>query len=232
MTNSERIQANNADLQECITLAETLPDSDAFWDIVQKKGTRTRYQYAFMDWDCEYIRPKYKVAPTKDCRMSQIFYSNPSLKIVEKEYFDFSKIPEPAYASVGEYYTFQFCSALEVIEDIGLLGKYYSGTFHGCSNLHTIERLPFREDTAVSANPFLGCTSLANVTIDGVIATTVDFKDCPFTKASFMSIFEHLSDTVTGKTITFKKTAKESAFTSSEWSTLVGTKSNWTFSLV
>ena len=95
MTNSERIQANNAELQECIEIAETLPDSGVSWDVIQANGTRNAYQYAFIYWDTEYIKPKYKVVPTAG-HCSQIFYSNKKLKKVEAEYFDFSQVPIPS----------------------------------------------------------------------------------------------------------------------------------------
>ena len=37
---------------------------DAFWDMIQQKGNRADYSYAFLRWGGQYIRPKYKVIPT------------------------------------------------------------------------------------------------------------------------------------------------------------------------
>lgn len=100
------------------------------------------------------------------------------------------------------------------------------------TTLTTIKKLVLKENGTQSFTEwFTNCTGLKNLTIEGVIGRNINFSSCPLTKESILSVVEHLSDTETGRTVTFKKTAKESAFTDSEWASLIATKSNWTFSL-
>ena len=50
-------------------------------------------------------------------------------------------------------------------------------------------------------------------------------------KRYYGGIVAALSPTLTGKTIKFKQTAKEAAFTAEEWEQLIALKTNWTFNL-
>lgn len=51
-------------------------------------------------------------------------------------------------------------------------------------------------------------------------------------KYYYGGVITALSPTVSGKTVYFKATAKTAAFTDAEWSELIATKPNWTFTLV
>lgn len=106
--------------------------------------------------------------------------------------------------------------------------------FSGCTRLETIPSLKVTEKVIGFTNWFHSCNALTNITFteDSVIAANIDFQYSPLSKASIQSVVNALSPTVTGKTVTFKKTAKEAAFTQEEWNALVATKSNWTFSLI
>ena len=83
-------------------------------------------------------------------------------------------------------------------------------------------------------NTFYYAIFLTQITFteDSEIAANISFAHSPLNKASIESVVAALSPTVTGKTATFKKTAKEAAFTADEWAALIATKSNWTFLLV
>ena len=109
-----------------------------------------------------------------------------------------------------------------------------TSVFIGCTRLVTIPSIKVTDKVTVYTTWFSGCTALTNITFtdDSVIVANISFQDSPLNKASTTSVVNALSSTVTGKTATFKKTAKEAAFTADEWSTLIATKSNWTFSLV
>ena len=55
MTISEKIEI----------LKEKIPQvyekgKDYIWEVVQQKGNRSDYSTAFVQWDMDYIRPKYK----------------------------------------------------------------------------------------------------------------------------------------------------------------------------
>ena len=207
-----------------------------FWDCVQKNGTRVDYEYAFNHWSCEYIRPKYKVIPN-NYRSIYLFANNPRLKKVESQYFDLSNVKsDTSSATSGHYFTFYRCGNLEEIEDIGMPARYYSGTFRDCVKLHTIAVLRVTETTAfgtVDNYAFRNCLELQNITISGTIGTNgLSFVDCTkLSKASITSVISHLSANASGKSVTFSQTAVENAFTTAEWNTLIGTKTNWTISL-
>lgn len=106
-------------------------------------------------------------------------------------------------------------------------------TFRDATKLQTVWELDFSSNVVELTATFYNCTSLANVTVvPETINRTIDFQWCPLTKESITSIVYGLRSDVTGQTCTFKKTAKEAAFTADEWSTLIATKTNWTISLV
>lgn len=72
--------------------------------------------------------------------------------------------------------------------------------FSNCSSLTTIHGINLSENTSYS-NPFRGCTSLANITIEGVlkIGCGYSFQECPLTHDSLMSIINALvTTTATG----------------------------------
>ena len=223
---------------------------DEFWDVVQDFGNRENYAYVFYHWNCEYIRPKYKVIPkagkNNSYRCLHMCCNNPSLKKIEKEYFDLSQYESPTgYTSEtsGNYYMFSACPNLEEIEDVGMKPYYYYATFAGCRKLHTIEVIRSHENTTFNPMVFRECTALENIKIEGVIAKDISFYQSPnLSKTSIESIINHLSDT-TGATLTLSKTAVNNAFRinvddastfpeGSEYYNLRYSKANWSFNYV
>lgn len=83
------------------------------------------------------------------------------------------------------------------------------------------------------SNTFLYCACLEEIRfVENTIKDVISFESCKkLSKSSITSVINGLSDTVTGKTATFSKTAKESAFAAEEWAELIGTKPNWTIAL-
>ena len=178
---------------------------DTLWDIVQQKGNRKDYSFFAIQWDTEYIRPKYKVVPTDVASGNQMFCKC-KFKKAEAKYFDLSQKPRGTSNSQGWYYTFSTCTNLKEIEDIGMQADYsYACTFPWCYNLHTIEVLRTDENT-FWANAFDSCHSLKNLTIEGTIGKN-GFNvrwSTELTKESLLSILKALSlDITTTTTITF-----------------------------
>ena len=182
-------------------------ENKAFWDVITDNGKRTIYSYAFARWVTEYVRPPIKIVPTGE--VNHMFRACGSLKAIEKQYFDLSKM-------TGDLAAFcNTCSNLEIIEDInfrGEKGNNYYQSFSYCSKLHTIERLPF-EETITTDSAFARCEKLQNITIDGVIGRNISFSYCPLTVESMLSVITHLKDysetTNAGKyTLTLKDTCK------------------------
>lgn len=175
------------------------------WEVVQQKGNRKDYSYAFAYWATDYIRPKYKVVPTDVASGNQPFCKS-KIKKVEKEYFDFSQKPYGTASTNGWYYTFSTCPNLEEIEDIGMQAMInYTYCFAWCGKLHTIAILRSNADTSWSY-AFESCSSLQNITIEGKIGKkgfNVKWSK-KLTKESLLSILKALSlDITETTTITF-----------------------------
>ena len=148
--------------------------------------------------------------------------------------------------SNGEVFSDMFygCSELTTIPQIDTTkGTSFDYMFYGCSKLTTIPQIN-TSNGEVFNNMFSSCSALTNLTIAGSINTSgMNFRSATkLSKASITSVVNALSASASGKSITFSKTAIDSAFetssgaadgsTSDEWLNLIATKSNWTISLV
>ena len=116
----------------------------------------------------------------------------------------------------------------------------YTSTFDNAINLHTIEEFYVVADSTFS-NTFNYCSALVNLNIIGTISKN-GFNvgwSTKLSKASIISIFNALSTTTSGLTVTFSKTAVNNAFgidvddattypEGSEWYELKNSRSNWT----
>ena len=203
---------------------------DRFWDSYQQNGKRVLYTNAFggAGWNDETFKPKYDMQPT-DAYMMFRGTGITDLTNLNVD-LDFSK-------ATNMQYMFQWADT----RIIGILNAIsvnnLNSTFYYAVGLQTIEKLVLRED---GSNIFTGtfdlASKLANITIEGVIGNNFDIHWSPLTKESITSIINALSPTVSGKTITFSKTAVQNAFgtdydSSTEWTTLKNSKSNWTITL-
>lgn len=215
-----------------------------FWEQFQQGGSRTNYEYGFSNWGQEYIRPKYKVVlsgGTKQGeRLVSMFDGCSNLKIIEKEYFDFSQHNYSPTGSVtstfGNYAIFRYCESLEEIQDIGLNANFiYYLTFAYCSKLKKIEKIRVTETTTFSG-VFNYSEAIEDITIEGTIGQNgFNISWSPnLTKESIVSIVSALSETLTEtKTITLSKTAVYNHFSddgknlNSEWSELIKNKTKW-----
>ena len=181
---------------------------DYIWEVVQLSGARINYSKAFLRWRMDgNLHPKYKVIPTEVASGHQTFYRLAGVSKIESKYFDFSRKPRGTSSSNGWYYTFNGCNVKE-IEDIGMKADCaYTHTFAFCKYLCTIALIRTDEKTSWD-NTFQSCTSLENITIEGVIGRSgFDVKDCKkLTVDSLLSILTALSkdsNIASGKSITF-----------------------------
>ena len=149
---------------------------DRFWDNVLNYGDRTDFEYAFSDWGAEYLRPTYKVMPTS---RSISMFRRCKVKKLESQYFDLSNCSvAQAAGTSGHHNTFNGCSALEEIEDIGLPAGGYYQTYQGCISLLIIHVWRVTAETTFS-NPFAGCSSLRHIGVFGDIGNAVSFASSP-----------------------------------------------------
>ena len=206
---------------------------DEFWDTYQKQGTLTNYRYAFsgVGWTIENFKPKYAIQPVDNA--DGIFYHN-QMNVDLVEYckknsivIDFSK----CVGSLSSAFNSTKFTRIGIVN--GSKANTLSSCFAGNNKVVTIDKVILKETGGPNlANAFGSCSALQNIEFEGLINTVVNFYQSPLTRASIENVISHLSDTTTCLTATFKKTAKESAFTTEEWNTLIATKTNWTFSLV
>lgn len=205
---------------------------DAFWDAFQDNGKRVNYTYGFAGagWNDRTFRPKYNMRP--DWAIISMF-NGCAITDLEKILNDCGVTLDTS--NNGNYASAFSCRSFTVLPEI-VFGRNTSQAgqvFSNCTSLHIIRKVTFTEGaTAVWTSVFENCIALANVVFAGVVANNINLQWCPLTRASIESLFSVLSDTVSGKTVTINKTAKEAAFTADEWAELIATKTNWTISLV
>lgn len=205
---------------------------DAFWDAYQNNGKRVDYNNAFsgVGWTNTLFNPKYDIKPFDAYmifRLSSISGDLVEILAEKGVTLDFSN-------AVSALFAFN-STQLTRIGEVNLSKCNSSGAnylFQLSSKLHTIDRIILPETPITFTDAFASCSKLANITIEGTIQRSLNVQSCPLTRASIESIISHLSNTTSGYTATFKKTAKEAAFTADEWAALIATKSNWTISLV
>ena len=206
-------------------------EREEFWSNYLKKSTKTsaELRFAGSGWTDATFKP------TKDIHVVNGY-----------GYFMYSEIKN--LAELLEQYSvrldtsemfnaqsmFQNTNAIHIppidLRVVTLVNQTHS-TF-ASSSIITIDKIIVKEGLEYNNSMFQNASKLANVTFEGVIGSTINFQWCPLTKASITNIIEHLSETSTGQTATFQKTAKEAAFTDAEWAALIANKTNWTFSLV
>ena len=107
-----------------------------------------------------------------------------------------------------------------------------AATFSNATLLTTVRKFIVDEYTTMSSQ-FSNATALTNLTIEGVIAKTVNTQWCPLTKESILSVLNAMSVSVSGQTATFNKTAVNNAFATEEWETLIAPKRSlgWSIAL-
>lgn len=218
--------------QEKVFIAGNKAQKTAFWNVMQTNGTRTDYNMGFSGrgWTKDNFTPDYDIKPRSAERMFYQFnYQSPKFDFVEHlnqlgKKLDFSDV---VYNSWSYTFGYMNVSRLGVLDLRGI--SSLSNAFYNCP-VEKIDKLIVNENNTYSS-AFNTATSLADITIEGTIANTISFGNCPLIKSSFESVVKALSSETSGLTATFKKSAKESAFTTDEWNALIATKTNWTFSL-
>lgn len=211
---------------------------DEFWDRYQSNGTRKDYSNLFKGyvWDEYTFKPKYDLSPTT---ANSMFYDSRITDLL-----NLSNGKKLNFNSCGGFYAMcRGCVRLTQIGDIYTCGAGNIGEiFHNCSSLVRTGTITVKASTAYS-NSFYNCTSLTDIRIAGTIGQSFDIRYSPLNKESIESIITHLSTTASGKTLTLKKTAVNSAFgidvddattypEDSEYYILRHSKDNWNISYV
>ncbi len=214
---------------------------DRFWDSFQSKGALQYMSYYISGtgWNNTTFKPKYdlKIGDWSE----RVFFKTGTIDLCARleecgVKLDLSGCANIVYLAMDTAIT--TLPILDVSHISSLNYFIYNNT-----KLLSIEKIILKSDgTQTFLNTSFGNnTALTHVIFEGCIGNDLSFSSCPLNKESIISVVNALSATVTGKTITLKKTAVNNAFktgteladgsTSQEWLDLIATKQNWTISL-
>ena len=242
-----------AENEEKVFKAGEKAEYDRFWDIWQENGNRTNYMYGFAGWKQDVFLPKYPITLSgeaswcflnsnltdfkKHCEEHNVVIDTKNLTIASRFFsncYTLTSFPDFDFSNCESIsYFFNNCYALVEVGTIGNENiKNCEHLFYGCGNLKKIGMVYSNENTLWDRTSFY-CGKLEDVRISGVIgASDISLQwSTKLSKESITSFINALSLTATGKSITFSKTAKQNAFTDTEWASLIATKPNWTISL-
>lgn len=166
---------------------------DEFWDTVQQNGDRTGYVYGFAgtSWTDDTFKPKHKIEVRRANYM--FFYSEitdlPAALKRAGVVLDFSKIS-------GSWMIRPFDSSqITRVGEVNLahVPESINTFFANATKLVTIDKLILSSSNTFGANIFQNCAALANITIQGEIAKTINFQWCTsLTVDSMKSIIRSL----------------------------------------
>ena len=218
---------------------------DVFWDALQRNGKNVNYSNTFAgSWVPSMFYPKYDMNVTRSDYMFSVFANNnywsEPLDLVERLNECDVILDTTNSSNLNQMFSYAKISHIGVLNCTSANGL--PSTFHSAPVLVTIDKIVLKDDGSQTfSSTFTGCTGLENIVFEGVIGNSIDFKSCPLSTASIVSIIEHLTDSKSA-TITLNASAKDNMkfpYTSPQtnatynsWDELIATKSAWTISLV
>ena len=216
---------------------------DEFWDAVQTRGKARDYSFRFAGygWNDDTFKPKYDLIMTRASNTFAFCKIKDLRGILEKQGVVLDTSGCSNFSSMFESASITRIPTL----DLRLQDRGYS-IFFDCQSLTSIQKLIFKDDgsTPIKYNMFQNCDVLREIEIEGVIGNNINLQWAHWLyKSSIINIVEHLSDTATGKIITFSRYAINGAFginvndettfpEGSEYYNLRHSKDNWTFNFM
>ena len=217
------------------------------WDGIQNDGKRTTYTRAFanMRISKDMFKPKYDF---KFINSQYLFIDATGdildLDAIEKEcgiVFDFSNAT--VVNATFQYAPVEKANIINASKATSLNYLFAGNNNLNPSKIKWVNKL-IVNPSATYTNAFNYCTLLEHIVFEGTIGVSgLNMSSCVLLdKESLESVINTLSAETSGLSVTLSKTAVNKAFetsegandgsTSTEWTTLIGTKSNWTISLV
>ena len=218
---------------------------DEFWDEFQQNGKRTDYRFAFgCGWNTKTFKPKHPIIP-KDAYKNQNAASQMFSYIGQSEnkYLDLSEYPLDLTKVTQADETFQNAFLENIYVDVTDIrtNKLFNGSDMDRGS-HPYKNVTIKcSANTTFSNPFFYANfDKLLFTEDSIIAQSgIDLKwakGLKSSKESFVNIINTLSATTTGLTVTFNKTAVNTAFGinvddettyTDEWKELTASKPNW-----
>ncbi len=231
MTVAEKLIRAKSDIDAVYEAGKALGVLD--FDRIQVNGTRTEYRYLFAGgfWKDNNFKPTHDIKPD----YAEKIFAYCKITNLKKILEDCSVTLDISIASKNGNVTqlFQGSSITNVgILDVSLGGVSY--LLNGAQKLVNVEKIILKDDGSQAfTGVFDNCKVLEEIRFDGVIGQTFSIRwSTNLSADSLEDIVRHLSDTATGKTVTFPTTAQsnyDAVKGEGAWSALVATKINWTF---
>ena len=212
---------------------------DTIWNAIQDNGKRTNYYgaFAYSNYPLGVFKPKYPLKPAGANRM----FVATTVELPDGEYLEVD-----LSTCTDVYWMFRNSKIKRIGKcDLTAVTAAMTGVFSLMSRTVEIKEIVSKESLTFSADAFNQSTALERVIFSGVIGSALDIHwSAKLSRASIVSIITHLSDTASGNTVTLSKTAVDKACAEAElsdrinstnsawWAWLIGTKPNWTISLV
>jgi hypothetical protein len=215
---------------------------DDFWSSIKESINEKGYSYAFAGktWNANTFKPTFDIAPTDSANnmfcASNISNIKQSLEDCEVK-LDLSKATNCSNA-------FTTCATIALPEIDMRNATQHSNVFAYSSTLQSIDMVYFKEGLVVT-DCFRNCTKLTHVIFGGTFSSTgLNLQwSTKLDKESITSIFNALSTTTSGLSVTLSKTAVNNAFgidvsdettfpEGSEYYKLRHSKDNWTVNYI
>lgn len=193
--------------EKLVTLAENVPkvyeagrtaEWSEFWDNYQGMGTVAYYGsfFASKAWTAKTFRPKYDIVPVNASSLFNNFNNGAApLDMVEHlatlgVKLDFAKCTNFSYMVATSN-----ISRLGIIDTRGAnSASGVNNIFRSAAQLVTIDKLIVNEAFPVGTGSFVGCSKLADISIEGYITGDFVIDQSPLTNISMKSILTHLKD--------------------------------------
>lgn len=221
-------------------------ENDRFWDsyqqwsAYQQDGKPKSYMFAFATdrWTDETFKPKYDIIASGIGYMFRSSGITDLKGILQQRGFKIT-------CSSGSVEYFAQGSALTSVPEMEIEGglTVFTNAFNGCTALVSVDKLNLSTTALCECkNAFRNCTALTEIRFNsGIRPHELNFaQSTAMSRESFASqnedgkgygLIPALADGVSGS-ITVSQAAVDANFTSTEWKTLTGTKTNWTISLL
>lgn len=189
MTLADKLLRAKADYDEVYEAGQK-SEYDFFWDAFQENGNRRTYTNAFgYNWTKEAFKPKYDliVGIAKNYTMFANCPIEGSLTEILNE-LGITLYFEGGYSSG----TFNPCEFSEIDISTSNCFNTFASTF-GCKKLTTLKLPAINSRTVFNATAF-DCPVLENLTLSGVIGTSINFQYSPLTPESMKNVISCLKD--------------------------------------
>ena len=190
---------------------------DAFWDSFQRNGTNqdTRNMFSGFGWTKDTLKPKYSVVAKSTYMMfAYCGYNGDLADVFDKRGLTLKFELDPYNYQQGMLFFNSNVTAVGEVDLSPLNDKAQISSMFNTTKLTTIRKL-IPPQCPLEKNCW--GSGLINLGIGGDIVNTFDLTKCTkLSQDSIDSVMSWLSPDVSGKTVTFSKTAAVSAYGSEE----------------